>query len=64
MMVQEEDMNSIHFGSMISILLIIFRQIYTLVQNDALLEQSVLLNKELEFKVQQRTMQIFQKINN
>jgi diguanylate cyclase len=61
MMIQGEGITSIYFGSMLSILLIIFRQIYTLVQNDALLEQSVLLNKELEFKVQQRTMQIFRK---
>jgi diguanylate cyclase (GGDEF)-like protein len=61
MVMQKEGTNSIQIGSMISILLIIFRQIYTLVENDALLEQSIQLNKELEFKVQQRTMQIFRK---
>lgn len=61
MMMKGDGKNSLRYGSLLAILLIVFRQIYTLVQNDALLEQAVLLNKELEFKVQQRTKQLFRK---
>jgi diguanylate cyclase (GGDEF)-like protein len=61
MVIQKNSANGTHIGSMISILLIVFRQMYTLVENDALLEQSTDLNKELEWKVEQRTMQINRK---
>lgn len=56
----------IHFtsffvGLMFSVLLIIFRQILTLIENNILLEKSVSVNKELEFLVQQRTVELHSK---
>lgn len=61
MFYQQKTITSITIGSMISILLIIFRQIFTLTENQNLLKESMKLNTELEQKVQQRTVQMFEK---
>lgn len=53
--------NSLIIGFILSILLIIFRQMATLADNKTLLEESTHLNKELETKVRQRTRQIDKK---
>lgn len=53
-----EEKNSFLAGSVISILLIIVRQILTLVENHLLLEKSQQLNKVLEEKVKERTQKL------
>jgi len=51
--------NSIVIGAILSTLLIIIRQVFTLVQNNELLLKSQGLNKELETKVNQRTKELY-----
>lgn len=53
--------NSLVIGSIASTLLIIIRQILTLVQNSELIFETKELNRELEIKVQQRTKEIIEK---
>jgi diguanylate cyclase len=50
--------NGLVIGSVVATLLIIIRQILTLVQNNELLEQTQELNKQLELKVIQRTQEL------
>lgn len=58
MVYQSHEKNSLLIGSVISILLIIVRQILTLIENYSLLERSQHLNKELEEKVKERTQEL------
>lgn len=58
MVYQSQEKNSLLIGSVISILLIIIRQILTLIENHSLLERSQHLNKELEEKVKERTREL------
>lgn len=53
--------NSLVIGSIASTLLIIIRQILTLVQNSELIFETKELNRELEIKVKQRTKEIIEK---
>ncbi|MCP3763859.1 EAL domain-containing protein [Domibacillus sp. A3M-37] len=55
------EINSIVIGSIASTLLIIVRQILTLIQNSELLYETKELNRELEMKVQHRTKELFEK---
>jgi signal transduction histidine kinase len=58
---QENDVNSIEIGSGISILLIIVRQISTLLENQRLLQVLHKLNEELDDKVRHRTHELMEK---
>ncbi|TJY39590.1 DUF4084 domain-containing protein [Cohnella pontilimi] len=53
--------NGLVIGSILSTFLIIVRQIFTLFQNNQLLQQSRELNKQLEVKVAQRTEELHHK---
>ncbi len=55
------ELNSIVIGSILSTLLIIIRQVFTLVQNNGLLRQTQVLNKHLELIVDQRTNELYLK---
>lgn len=55
------EFNSFVLGLLISVLLIILRQILTLIENEILLEKSVIVNKDLEKQVQQRTQELYQR---
>jgi diguanylate cyclase len=50
--------NGLVIGSIVATLLVIVRQILTLVQNNELLEQTKELNKKLELKVNHRTQEL------
>lgn len=58
LVVPKHQVNSLVIGSMASLFLIIIRQFSTLAENEKLLEKTTNLNKELEYKVQQRTKQL------
>ncbi|MDP4086368.1 MAG: EAL domain-containing protein, partial [Bacillota bacterium] len=58
MVFKETKFNSIAIGLVISVSLIIFRQIFMNIQNNQLLARLTVLNKELENKVQLRTKEL------
>ncbi|BCB02148.1 DUF4084 domain-containing protein [Bacillus sp. KH172YL63] len=55
------EFNSIVIGSIISTLLIIIRQVFTVIQNSELLIETQELNKKLERKVAERTRELYLK---
>jgi len=60
---QEKGFNSMTIGSIIAIILILFRQIQTLAENKQLLGKLTKLNKDLEQTVLDRTIELTQKNN-
>lgn len=56
-----EDSKSLIVGLILSFLIVIFRQIHTLVENNLLLEKSSHANKHLEIQVEQRTKELYNK---
>lgn len=61
MITYSKEINSLIVGSVVSILLVIFRQIFTLQENKSLLKKYHVLNEELELKIEERTIEISNK---
>lgn len=61
MISQNHNMNGLLAGSALAILLVILRQIFTLLENQKLLSQYHLLNENLEIKIGERTEELSSK---
>ena len=55
---QDQVFNSLIIGSIITLILILLRQVYTLAENKSLLKKMTMLNKDLEMTVAERTMEL------
>lgn len=61
MIMQWEEINGLIIGSAVAILLVILRQIFTLLENQTLLKKYHTLTEELEQKIAERTVEISNK---
>ncbi|KAA9010928.1 putative bifunctional diguanylate cyclase/phosphodiesterase [Niallia endozanthoxylica] len=58
---QDQVFNSLIIGSVLTLILILLRQVYTLAENKSLLKKLTVLNKDLERTVTERTVELMNK---